>query len=434
MKILLIDPFSGAAGDMFLGALIGLGVPVEKLREGLRTLPVGGWRLESEVVSRAGLAAIKARVGLDVLGGGEESRGHDHAHGHDHVHDHPHGASGAHGHEHHDHHDHGDGPGHGMGPIEILSVIARSGLPEPVKVLASRAVRLLGEAEAAVHGTTIDQVHFHEVGAIDAVVDICGTALGLHLLGVEAVWSRPVATGHGMIACAHGRLPVPGPATLELLRGLPVREGGVEAELLTPTGAALLRALGPRFDEPPPARILASGSGAGSDDRPDLPNVLRLVLAETLDAPRSATAVVEMTFEVDDMTGEALGRFRERLPDGAVLDLSITPCQMKKDRPGHRVTLLVAPDRQDEVVEAVFAHTTTFGLRLARKERRILDRQEVTMATPLGSCRVKIGRLGGRVLRIHAESDDVADLARLHGLAFDFVERMVHEAARRTLG
>lgn len=462
MTWLLVDPFSGAAGDMFLGALLDLGADLEAVRAGLRTLGVGGFRLDAERVTRAGLAATKARVRLDLLGGGEEGlrghaahahrhghgheaghahgqeHGHEHGHaqGQEHAHDHPH--AGGHGHDEEHRHDHGHGPApaphedHGRHPGEILDLIDRSGLPPAVKALASRAFRLLAEAEAGVHGTTVDQVHFHEVGALDAIVDICGTALALHLLGVERVFSTAVATGSGTIRCAHGTLPIPGPATLRLIEGMPVRAAGVEAELLTPTGAALLRALDPVFAPPGEHRPLRAGYGAGSDDRPGLPNVLRLTLAEALPGPGVApvpAAVAEIRFEVDDMTPEALGHLRSRLPADLVLDLSIAPCQMKKDRPGQRVTILAPESAVATLEPLIFRHTTTFGFRIARVERRVLDREVRTVLTPLGPCRVKVGFHAGEIVQWHPEPDDVAALALASGRSFADVARLVREGS-----
>lgn len=407
MRLLVVDPFSGAAGDMFLGALLDMGVDREALVQGLASLPAAGWRLSAERVRRAGLAAVKARVLLEALGGGEERRGHQGRAGH-----------GA----------------HGRRPAELRDAVGRSGLPEDARLRALRAIDLLAQAEARVHGVGVEEVHFHEVGATDALVDICGTCLGVSLLGVERVHCRTVATGRGLLRAVHGTLPVPGPATLELLKGLPCEETDVEAELVTPTGAALLRALEADPAPAPAGRVLAAGYGAGSDDRSGRPNVLRLVLLESGGEAGAAEHVCEVRCEVDDMTPESLGRMRSALAGSAVLDLSISAVQMKKDRPGQRLTVICPEDALEEVVEVLFRHSTTFGLRILRPERRVLERETVSVETPLGPCRVKIGRLRGALVRRHPEAEDVASLAAAHGRSFEEVAAIVLAAAASGAG
>ncbi|MSR75019.1 MAG: LarC family nickel insertion protein [Planctomycetes bacterium] len=273
-RILIIDPASGAAGDMFLGAFADLGVDFDALGRALATLPAGGFQLRKERVLRGGVSATKVHVHLDVLGGGEEGPGGAVLHG-----------VGAHQHEGHAPHWHA-GPQGGHGEVrhlaEILKIIHASALPSEVKSLAIHAFRLLGEAEARAHNCSIDAVHFHEVGATDAIVDICGTALLFLELGVTRVFSLPVATGSGVVACAHGTVPVPAPATQHLLGDFPLRQTLVARELLTPTGAALLRALNPSFVVPR-HRVVAEGYGAGSLDLPLQANVLKLTVAELPD-------------------------------------------------------------------------------------------------------------------------------------------------------
>ena len=405
-RILRVDPFSGAAGDMFLGALCDLGISLDELQDGLAQLHLPGWKLKFEAVLRAGVSAKKARVLLDVLGGAEE---------------------GQHGGEHHLE------DGIVRSPAEILDIVDRAPLPGPAKDLAHRAFVHLAEAEARVHGTSVDSVHFHEVGATDALIDICGTALGIHLLEIDAVYCAPVAVGQGRFHCAHGELPLPGPATLSLLEGFPLAPSGIQRELVTPTGAAILKALRPSFRPAPTHRHLRSGHGAGSDDRPERPNVLRLSLGEIQD-PAGPCEVEEIAFEVDDMTPEALGAFRRRLPAEGVLDLSFFPCTMKKGRPGVAVRLLVEAGTADRLATEVFRHSSTFGLRISRPRRVILDREMIAVETPYGSCSVKIGIQGGETVAIHPEADEVERLAQEAGVDFAEVARAVVEAAARARG
>lgn len=251
-RILIIDPASGAAGDMFLGALVDLGADFGALQAALAALPVGGFEVRRESVVRAGVRATKIRVALDALQGGEEQPGF-HAHEHEH--------------------------GHGRHLGEILDLILRSSMPERAKALSIKAFGMLGEAEAKAHDCPLEAVHFHEVGATDAIVDICGTALLVSALDVPEVYCRPVSVGAGTVRCSHGVVPVPAPATRHLIGGFPLREPAAQRELLTPTGAALLRALEPRYDIPP-ARMIAEGLGAGTLDFVTHPNVLRIQLCE----------------------------------------------------------------------------------------------------------------------------------------------------------
>ncbi len=440
MRFLFVEAFAGASGDMFFGALADLGVSVAEVEQALRTLPLPGWRLSYEKTRRGAIAATKVHVHLDALGGGEEgyltADAHGHRHGDRHHHDHDHD----HGHQHHHddasshapHHPHLHE--HGRTPGEILSIIDRSGLPQPVKARASDVFRALAAAEARVHGMTPESVHFHEVGAVDAVVDICSTVMGLWLLGVERVFCSSVTTGFGSVRCAHGIVPVPAPATLHLLMGIPARPGAIEAELLTPTGAALLKTLVTDWVAPPLHRALATGFGAGSSDWDALPNVLRVTLGEADDrAPRAAgapTTVRVAEFEVDDMRSEALGFLRERLEAEGALDVSMHAVQMKKNRPGHRVTVLHAPDRADAIRDVIFHHSTTFGFRHRESDRTVLDREIVSIECDLGTCRVKVGRWDGRVIRVRPEYEDVASIARRTGLSAEAVEVRVLAACR----
>jgi uncharacterized protein (TIGR00299 family) protein len=415
VRFLLIEPFSGASGDMFLGALLDLGVPVAEVERALRTLPIEGWSLSAERTQRGGIAAAKARVGLAALGGGEEGYGSAHAHKGGHVH---------HDHAHHHNHVH-------RSPSEIFHIIQSSGLPPGVKERAREVFSALAVAEARVHGKTPETVHFHEVGAIDAIIDICGSVFALAELGVDRVFATAATTGFGLVRCAHGVVPAPAPATVFLMQGLPVRPGPVEGELLTPTGAALLRTLVTDWTEPPAYAAERSGFGAGNSDWEKLPNVLRMTLASTVEQSQSpAGEILEAEFDVDDMRGEDLGFLRENLGSAGALDVSIAPTQMKKDRPGHRVTVLFQPEREEAVERVIFRHSSTFGFRIRRVERRVLERHVVLVATAVGDCRVKIGRHRGEVVQVRPEYDDVAALARKTGRPLHEIEALAIAAYR----
>jgi uncharacterized protein (TIGR00299 family) protein len=399
VSFLIVEPFAGASGDMFLGALLDLAVPLAEIEAGLRTLPIQGWSLSAERAVRGGIAATKARVRLDALGGGEEGYATAHAHRHRH---------GEHEHEHdHAHHAH-------RHPSEIYGIIRASGLPDAVKQRACDVFGALAEAEARVHGLLPETVHFHEVGALDAIVDICGSVLALFLLRVDRVFATRATTGFGLVRCEHGTVPAPAPATVFLMEGLPVTSGPVEGELLTPTGAALLRTLVTDWAPPPPYAARKCGFGAGSSDWAGLPNVLRMTLADAASGPASAS-ICEAEFEVDDMRGEDLGFLREALAAAGAVDVSIAPVQMKKDRPGHRVLVLFPEAREEAVEAAIFRKSTTFGFRIRRAERRVLDREIVSVTTAFGPCRLKLGRWRGELVQARPEYEDVAALARSSG-------------------
>jgi uncharacterized protein (TIGR00299 family) protein len=422
VRFLLIEPFSGASGDMFLGALLDLGVPVADVERTLKTLPIGGWSLSAEKTTRGGIAATKARVRLDALGGGEEgyatAHAHRHAHSHDHDHHHDHGHDHQHGHDRGGHHVHRTAG-------EIFAIIRASGLPEAVKTKACDVFAALASAEARVHGLTPETVHFHEVGAIDAIIDICGSVLALSMLGsVDHVVATTATTGFGLVRCAHGTVPAPAPATVFLMEGLPVRRGPVEGELLTPTGAALLKTLVNEWAEPGAYVTERTGFGAGNSDWEGLPNVLRMTIAQAR-AGVTRASILEAEFDVDDMRGEDLGFLREGLQAAGAVDVAFAPIMMKKDRPGHRVTVLFEGAREQAIEDVIFRQSSTYGFRLRTVERRILDREIVEVGTPHGRCRVKIGRHKGEVVQVRPEYEDVAALSRASGRPLPEIEAAV---------
>jgi len=387
MSLIYVDAFSGVSGDMLLGALLDAGAAEQELRRRLGTLPITGYELRVRKESRKGLQATRAEVRL------------------------------AHAEHHH------------RGLRDVLAVIDGADLPgraaEWSKVVFSR----LAEAEAKVHGTTPDKVHFHEVGAVDAIVDIVGTCTGLVLLGVERLASSPLPLGSGYVHAAHGRLPVPAPAVVELVRGVPTAECDEPGELTTPTGAAVLVTLAEAFGTMPAMVPQAIGYGAGARRGQDVPNVLRVVVGEAVAGGRTAAesdVVWLLEANLDDATGETLGAATEALFEAGALDVWLTPATMKKGRPGVVLACLAPENRRGAVENAVFRETTTFGLRRTRVDRTKLQREHVAVETPFGSVRVKVGRREGRVVTALPEYEDCLRLAGQQGVAF----REVYEAAR----
>jgi uncharacterized protein (TIGR00299 family) protein len=318
---------------------------------------------------------------------------------------------------------------------EILRIIGQSGLPGPVGESAAAVFRRLGEAEAKVHGVSIEEVHFHEVGAVDSIVDIVGACLGLHLLGVEEVQSAPVTVGTGFVNAAHGRMPLPAPATLEILKGVPIEQRESGAELTTPTGAALLRTLSRRFGALPRMVVSAVGYGAG-DDRPGpVPNALRVILGETMatatDGAGPTETVLVLETSIDDMSPQWLGNLMDRLFEAGALDVSFTPVVMKKSRPGQEVRVLAPPSAEAAVTRALFAESTTFGIRRTAAERIVLAREHHPVETPGGTVRVKVGRLAGEILSATPEYEDLRAAAKAAGRPLKEMHELVMKLFRR---
>jgi uncharacterized protein (TIGR00299 family) protein len=394
-RILYLDCASGAAGDMLLGALVDLGLPLDALRAELAKLPLRGYRLESHRVHRAGLHATK----VDVVVGEEPGEGHSHVHVHGHV------------------DDHGDRHAHAHGQRrlpEILALIDRGGLEPAVKAKSAALFQRLAEAEATVHGTRPEDVHFHEVGAVDAIVDIVGGVIGLSWLKADRVVASPLNVGTGTVSMSHGTFAVPPPATASLVRGVPVYGAG-EGELLTPTGALLVTGHAQEYGPLPPLRLSAIGHGAGSRDTPGRPNVLRLLVGEAENAtPGERVLVIETT--VDDMSPQLCGPLLERLQGVGAIDAFFTPVQMKKGRPGLLITVLGEPSRRGALEEVLFTETTTLGLRYQEWDRTVLEREVVPVATAYGEVGVKVGRRGSRILNVQPEFEDCQRQAEAAGV------------------
>ena len=407
MRLAYFDCPSGAAGDMVMGALVDAGVPFEALRAELAKLGLPGFTLERREVMKGVFRATKVDVHV-----------HDHDHGageHKHTHDHPHGR-----------HDH---PRRNL--ESILGLIAASGLDVAVKAKAARIFTRLGEAEARVHGTTIDQVHFHEVGAVDAIVDITGACIGLHLLGVEAVHCSALPVGGGFVTGAHGRIPIPGPGTAELLKGFPVVDTGVRRELLTPTGAAILTTLATSAGTMPAMTVEAVGYGAGDMDL-ETPNVLRVFLGQGAGSGGRET-IMQVETTVDDMQPQLWEVVMERLFEAGALDVYLTPVMMKKSRPGTVLTALCPPDKVTELSRVLFEESPTIGVRWTAYQRERLAREMVTLTTAYGAITFKVSRLEGRVVTATPEFDEIRRIARAKGLPVREVLDLARAEGRRLL-
>jgi uncharacterized protein (TIGR00299 family) protein len=444
-KTAYVQPFSGASGDMLLGALVDAGLSPETLADGLSSLGVKGWRLEIRRVLRGPFESTRLKVILDTPGapapGSDPEHGHATRRHHTHTHHHGHDdtAPGEHSHEHSHAESDSEEPQSDVllrrNLTEILRLIEASELPPAVKANASAVFRRLGEAEAKVHGMPLEEVHFHEVGAVDSIVDIVGTCLGLHLLGIERIYSAPITVGTGFVKGDHGTMPLPAPATLELLRGFPIEHRDSRAELTTPTGAALLTTLVDVFSTLPPLVVREIGYGAGDDRLGAVANVIRITIGDeqpSNEAPQAQNRdrVVVLETQVDDMTSEWLASLMKRLFVAGALDVSYTPALMKKGRPGHGIRVLSPLAKEGVVLRTLFRHSTTFGVRRRETERIILDRRTVTVDGSWGTVRVKVGLMGDDVLTASPEFADLEAAARASDLPLTDLHGRVMEAYR----
>lgn len=411
-KALYFDAFNGVSGDMILGALLNLGLPLEHLQEQLAKLDLGDYRLEAAAVDRQGLRATDFRVIREDLEPGEDA-----------------------------HHHHRSEPASGQpaGPgaphrslSAIRQLIAAGGLDTWVAETASRIFQRLGEAEAKVHETSVEAVHFHEVGAVDSIVDIVGSCIGFHYFGIRRFYSSPLALGGGTVSFSHGRWPVPTPATAELLRDFPARMGPLEAELTTPTGAAIVTAL--VRQHPPVLRFRESGFGAGDREFREIPNLLRLILAETEEPAAESSLeepVVLLEAAIDNMDGELLGHILELCLNRGALDVYYLPLQMKKSRPGVLLSILTRPEDRDRMAELVFQETTTLGVRCSTTRRFVLDRDTRKLETEWGPVGVKVAKWRGRVVNRWPEYEDLRTIAENRNLPLKQVRHRVWELMGR---
>jgi uncharacterized protein (TIGR00299 family) protein len=367
MKICYLDAFSGISGDMTVGALLDAGADAGRLVQSLEGLGTGA-KFEVEKTKRRGIAASKFRV----IGG--EGKNHRHL-------------------------------------KHILELIAESAISARAKQNASAVFQRLGEAEAKVHDISIEKVHFHEVGAVDSICDIVGACIGLDLLDIGAVYSSAVNVGSGTVKTEHGVLPVPAPATSELLAGKPIYARGPALELTTPTGAAIATTLAQEFGTLPPMQVIASGYGAGDYDFPEHANVLRVLIGETTAAAESTTVAV-LEANIDDSSPQVLGYAMERLFDAGALDVTLASVQMKKNRPGALLSVIARPEDREALARLIFEETSTLGLRIYSAERRVKARHSIEIATPHGTVRMKIADNGS----FAPEYEDCRKLARESGV------------------
>jgi uncharacterized protein (TIGR00299 family) protein len=406
MRIGYLECFSGISGDMLLGALVDAGVPFACLEETTAALNVGA-RLEMRKVSRGGVAAIKVDVFTPDTPPVEPAHSQP---------DHPSHAQAAHAHEHSAHTAHSHAPHRSLSAI--LEIIRTAPLTESVKQRATRAFQLLGEAEAAIHSIPVEKVHFHEVGAVDTIVDIACAAVGAEELGVDRWLSSPLNVGSGTVVCQHGTLPVPAPATLALLGDAPVYAAGDPMERVTPTGAALLRMLDVQYATLPAMRILKTGYGAGGRETPGQPNLLRLLVGEEEAAKISAAepiAVIETV--IDDCNPQLLSYVSELLLAAGAWDVYRASVQMKKGRAGVQLTVLCRPDLAPALQEILFRETTTIGLRWRLENKAALAREFVEVDTRGGKVRIKVARLNsGKIANASPEYEDCRKIAAEHSL------------------
>ncbi len=373
MPLLYVDAFSGASGDMFLGALLDLGVPAEKIREGLETLPIRGWNLKVKREKRHHIWGTRVEVEI-----------------------------GAQVHHHRTH-------------AEIRNMIVSSGLHPEIKEKTLHAFSELAQAEAKIHHLQPDEVPFHEVGALDSIVDIVGTLIGIHLLGCHKVVSSPLPLGRGFVDTAHGPMPVPAPATLEILKGVPVYDGDSETELLTPTAAAILKVIAQSFGPLPAMRPQRIGYGVGTRELVERPNLLRLIVGEE-DIPGLMREDWILEANIDDMNPQLCEHLLERLLSSGALDVTWTPTIMKRGRPGGILRVLVGWEEKDEILRTMLEESTTIGVRMYRVRRKCLERNVQRVETPWGPVTIKVSSDQGRVMNALPEYRDCEEIASRTGV------------------
>ena len=436
MKTLYLECNMGAAGDMLTAALLELHPDPQGFVERMNRLGLPGVVFAAQPAVKCGITGTQVSV---TVGGEEEeshdvplhthvhetaqdeahpghAHGHDHEHGHEHTHDHEH----IHDHEHSHGHEHGHGHHHHAGMGDIRHILSHLDIPQPVRQDAEAVYQLIAQAESHAHGRPVEEIHFHEVGTLDAVTDVVAVCWLLHDLAPEQIVASPVHVGCGQVRCAHGILPVPAPATAYILQGVPTYGGSVQGELCTPTGAALLKHFVQRFGSSPVMRVEKTGYGMGKKDF-EAANCVRAMLGQTQE---ESTTIAQLACNLDDMTPEALGFAQERLWEAGALDVTTAPIGMKKNRPGVQLTCLCRLEDREKLVSVLFAHTTTLGVRESLCTRYTLARSQRTVETEHGPVRVKEAR-GWGVTREKPEYEDVANIAREQGLTLDQVKELL---------
>jgi uncharacterized protein (TIGR00299 family) protein len=386
MKTLYFDCFAGASGDMILGAMIAAGVDPNYLRTQLSTLPVTGFGINFETVNRSGLSATYARV----------ETAHEHKHRH---------------------------------LSDIKQIIEGSGLSDAVKQRAVQIFTRLAEAEARVHNEPVDHIHFHEVGALDAIVDVVGAAICFDALKIERFVCSPLHVGSGMVKMAHGQFPIPPPAVAELLKGVPFYATNIKGELLTPTGAAIITAVCSEYGPIPQMTTEVTGYGAGTREYPDFPNVLRVMLGETKAEHATEERLWMLETNLDDASPQIIGHVMDRVLELGALDCFFTPVQMKKNRPGVLLSALCRREEKEALMKLLFTETTTLGIRSYEVTRRALERSAVRVETQYGPIDVKVAHLDGRIVNEMPEFEQCREAAARANVPLKVVE----EAARLAL-
>ncbi len=389
MKIAYFDCFSGVSGDMIVGALLDAGLDLQDLEAELLKLGLEGYSVSAERVGRGAITGTKFLVETDETG-------------------------------------------HGRTVGEIMQILGDSALDDDVRSSVRSVISEIAQVESRIHGTSADELHLHETSGLDSIIDIVASIVGLKMLGVEAVFASKIHVGTGFVECAHGTLPVPAPATLALLKGIPVYSRGIESELATPTGAALLRVLAQDFGPVPEMKVEAVGYGAGTREL-EMPNVLRIVIGDISSATYETDEVVLIEVNIDDMNPEFFGHVSDLLWTRGALDVFLTPVFMKKNRPGTVLTVVAPQEHVDEIVSTIFSETTTFGVRMTKVERRKLTRELFCVETRFGKIGVKLGRTDGRVVTLAPEYEDCREAALRCGVPLADVYDEVRAVARETV-
>ena len=389
MKIAYFDCFSGVSGDMILGALLDAGLDIRELEAGLGKLKISGYKLKAERTARKGISGTKFSV--DIIEQNVERRLKD-----------------------------------------IVEIIDQSDLDDDIKDLSKKTFKELATVEASIHGKSIDEIHFHEVGGLDSIIDVIGSLISIKKLGIRTTYSSKIHVGTGFLECQHGVLPIPAPATLALLEGIPIYSTGIEAELATPTGVCILKTLSQGFGIMPEMKVEKVGYGAGSREL-EIPNLLRVYVGETNQGGYEKDEVILVETNIDNMNPELLGYASEILLKQGVLDVFMTPIFMKKNRPGTMLSVLTTWDRLDEILSTIFTEITTLGVRIRHLERKKLSREIISMKTRFGEIKVKIGKIGNQIKNITPEYESCKEIAVKQGIPLKDVYDEAKEAARKAL-
>jgi len=388
MKILYFDCFSGVSGNMILGAMVDAGIDIKALKKELKKLDLHGYSLKVSKVKRKGIKGTKVDVIVDKKK-----------------------------HLHHTHYK------------DIKRLIERSKLPEKIKEDSLSIFKNIAEAEAKIHRTSVDNVHFHEVGAVDSIVDVVGTSICISLLNPDTILSSPINTGKGMVKTEHGLLPVPAPATTEMLKGFPSYSSDIEFELATPTGVGIITAMAKASNTIPVMKTNVIGYGAGSKDFSDSPNLLRIMIGEGY-SPSEQDSITVIESNIDDMNPQFYDHIMNRIFDAGALDVFLTPIIMKKNRPAVKITLLSDNDNVNKLADILLKETTSFGLRMYKTERIKLEKEIKTVKTEYGSTKVKIGKKNGKIINIAPEYEDCKRIANERGISIREVYEKVKSATR----